>query len=236
MDQETIVLERLSKKLKGKRFIIGVVQGTFLPLMGPSAHTLAWLHRYPELVKLWMEYYLKVNVERAKAKIDAGAEAIIENDDYASTFGPMISPQHFKEYVLPNLKRLCDVVHSKGAYFIKHTDGNINLILEDIVSAGVDGLHPLEKNAKMDIAQVKAKYGDRICVLGNLDPSLGSQKDKEYIVKETLDLLKNVAPGGGYIMTTSNAITSDAKIENFYAWLNTVKEYGKYPIKIHDVS
>jgi uroporphyrinogen decarboxylase len=100
----------------------------------------------------------------------------------------------------------------------------------------VDGLHPLEKNAKMDIAQVKAKYGDRICVLGNLDPSLGSQKDKEYIVKETLDLLKNVAPGGGYIMTTSNAITSDAKIENFYAWLNTVKEYGKYPIKIHDVS
>jgi uroporphyrinogen-III decarboxylase len=96
MDQETIVLERLSKKLKGKRFIIGVVQGTFLPLMGPSAHTLAWLHRYPELVKLWMEYYLKVNVERAKAKIDAGAEAIIENDDYASTFGPMIPPNTLK--------------------------------------------------------------------------------------------------------------------------------------------
>ncbi|MEM1574204.1 MAG: uroporphyrinogen decarboxylase family protein [Candidatus Methanomethylicaceae archaeon] len=232
IDQETLVIEKISKKLKGKRFIIGVVQGTFLPFASPSTHMFTWIYKYPNLFRRWMEYYLKVNIERAKAKIDAGADAIVENDDYADNHGPMIPPKLFKEYILPNLKKLCDVVHSRGAYFIKHTDGNINPILDDIISSGIDGLHPLEKNAKMDIAFIKAKYGDKICVLGNIDPILGGQKDSSYVIKETLDLIKNVAPNGGYVMTTSNVITPDARIENFYAWLNTLKKYGRYPIKI----
>jgi len=227
-DQETLVVERLSRRLKGKRFILAVVQGTFLPFFSPSTHMMVWLHRRPDVLKMWLEYYLRVNIERAKAKIDAGADAIIENDDYATTMGPMISPKHFREYVLPNLKRLCDEVHKRGAYFIKHTDGDISMILEDIVDAGIDGIHPLEKKAGMDIGAVKAKYGKRVCVIGNIDGSLGGDRGKEYIVNETLECIRSAAPGGGYIMTTSNVITSDARVENFIAWIDAVKRFGQY--------
>ncbi|MGB9727194.1 MAG: uroporphyrinogen decarboxylase family protein [Nitrososphaeria archaeon] len=227
-DQETVVLEKIASRLKGKRFILSVIQGTFLPFFSPSTHMMVWLHRNPDILKMWLEYYLRVNIERAKAKIDAGAEGIIENDDYATTMGPMISPKYFRDLIIPNLKRLCDVVHKKGAFFIKHTDGNISLILEDIVNTGIDGIHPIEKKAGMDIGQVKKLYGKRVCVIGNIEGSLGGDRGREHIVNETLELLKNVAPGGGYIMTTSNVITSDAKVENFLAWIDTVKKFGRY--------
>jgi|YelNatPaOPRAMG01_1025707.scaffolds.fasta_scaffold01236_27 uroporphyrinogen decarboxylase len=227
-DQEILVLEKIAKRLKGKRFILSVIQGTFLPFFSPSTHMMVWLHRNPDVLKMWLEYYLKVNIERAKAKIDAGAEGIIENDDYATTMGPMISPKYFRELVIPNLKRLCDEVHKKGAFFIKHTDGNISLILDDIVNTGVDGIHPLEKKAGVDIGQVKKVYGKRVCVIGNIDGSLGGERGKEYIINETLECLKSAASDGGYIMTTSNVITSDAKVENFLAWIDTVKKFGRY--------
>lgn len=228
LDQEVIVLEKIAKRLKDKRFILSVVQGTFLPFFSPSTHMMVWLHRRPDVLKMWLDYYLRVNVERVKAKIDAGADAIIENDDYATTMGPMISPKHFRDFILPNLKRLCDEVHRKGAFFIKHTDGNILLILEDIIDSGVDGIHPLEKKAGMDIGRVKEVYGKRVCVIGNIDGSLGGSMGKKYIIRETLECLNSAAKDGGYIMTTSNVITSDASVENFLAWIDTVKSFGWY--------
>jgi len=229
-DQETITLKEIAKQVKGKRFIIGVVQGTFLPFFSPSTHMMVWMHRYPDLLKLWSEYYVRINMERAKAKIDAGADAIVENDDYATNSGPMISPIHFREFVLPSLKKLADVIHKKGAFFIKHTDGNINLILDDIISTEIDGLHPLEKQAGMDIGKVKEAYGKKICVLGNVHGALGGYREPDYIIKETTDCIKSAGPKGGYIMTTSNVITSDAQEKNFIAWIETTKKYGKYPI------
>jgi uroporphyrinogen decarboxylase len=228
-DQETVTIRRIAKELKGKRFIIGVVQGTFLEPF--STHMLPWLHRYPDLLKLWLEYYLRINMERAKVKIDAGADAMMENDDYGTTSGPMIAPRYFKEFVVPNLRKLAETVHKKGAFFIKHTDGNINLLLEDIVSTGIDGLHPLEKQAGMDIGKVKKVYGEKICVLGNVHSALGGPRKPDYVVQETIDCIRAAAPGGGYIMTTSNVITPDAQEENFRAWIETTRKYGRYPIK-----
>jgi len=132
---------------------------------------------------------------------------------------------------LPNHKKLVATVHRKGAFFIKHTDGNINLLLEDIVSTGIDGLHPLEKQAGMDIGKVKKTYGEKICVLGNVHSALGGPKGRHHVVQETIDCIRAAAPGGGYIMTTSNVITPDAQEENFRAWIETTRKYGKYPIK-----
>ena len=230
-DQETITIKEIVRRVKGKRFIIGVVQGTFLPFFCPSTHLMVWIHRYPDLFRLWSEFYLRVNIERAKAKIDAGADAVMENDDYATTTGPMISPKYFREFVVPNLKKLSEAVHNKGAFFIKHTDGNINLVLDDIISTGIDGLHPLEKQAGMDIGKVKEVYGKKICVLGNVHGALGGTRRPNYVVKETIDCIKAAAPKGGYIMTTSNVITADAQEQNFRAWIQTTRKYGRYSIK-----
>ena len=41
--------------------------------------------------------------------------------------------------------------------------------MDDIVETNIDGLNPMEPVAGMDIGEVKQKYGDRICLIGNID-------------------------------------------------------------------
>ena len=69
--------------------------------------------------------------------------------------------------------------------WIMHTDGNILPFLQDILSLGIAGLHPIEKGA-MDIRQVKKEYGDKICLLGNVDLNIlgmGTIEDVDAEVK-----------------------------------------------------
>lgn len=229
-EEEYLSIRRIAKAVKGKRFIIGVIQGTFVPFYGGFENLLVWMRTNPSLYRLWSEYYLKVNIERAKLKIEAGADAIFENDDYATNVSPMISPQLFKEFVVPNLKKLRDETHKKGAFFIKHTDGNINMILKDIVDAKIDALHSIEINAGMDIGKVKDQFGDKICLLGNIDQARTlTQPNQEKVVKDTLECIEKASYGGGHVMTTSNNLTPEVVFDSLLTWIKATRKYGLYP-------
>ena len=59
-----------------------------------------------------------------------------------------------------------------GFYAIKHTDGNIMPILDQLVQAGPHALHSLDPQGGVDIAEVKRLYGDRVCLIGNVNCGL----------------------------------------------------------------
>jgi uroporphyrinogen decarboxylase len=87
----------------------------------------------------------------------------------------------------------------------------------------------------MDIGEVKAKYGDRLCILGNIDCTyllpFGSEEEVAEAVKETIRV---AAPGGGYIISSSNSIHPGCKPENYIAMVGAARDYGAYPIDIED--
>jgi len=142
-----------------------------------------------------------------------------------------VSPKQFKEFILPYLRELVSLAKSKGKLFIKHTDGYLWPILDDIVKTGIDGLHPIEPAAGMDITEVKRAYGNKICVIGNIDCTyvltLAPLELVEEVVKETI---AKVAPNGGYILSSSNSIHPGVKPESFLTMIKVAKEYGVYPI------
>ena len=107
------------------------------------------------------ERVIAVNERIVRNAIREGAEVICLGDDYASNNAPLFSPDMFRRFVRPYLKRIVDAVHEEGVLVVKHTDGNIWPIIDDIVSTGIDGLHPLEPVAGMDLAEVKAAYRNR---------------------------------------------------------------------------
>ena len=82
--------------------------------------------------------------------------------------GPMFSPTGFREYFLPHLQRVAAVIQGEGLPWIVHSDGNLMLLLDDLLTLGFDGLHPLEPGP-MDIEAVKRDYGQRLCLVGNID-------------------------------------------------------------------
>jgi uroporphyrinogen decarboxylase len=185
----------------------------------------AFVHDLAEIV---MDYKLRL-MRRA---IDLGADAIVSGDDYAAGKGPAMSPTHFREFVLPYLKRSVDTAHDAGVPFIKHTDGNIWPLLDMMVDeAGIDAIDPLEPLAGMDIGKVKARYGDRIAVIGNIDVTEllphGTPQQVEEAVQETI---AKAAPGGGFILASSNSIHPAVQPANYRAMVDAGRRWGGYPL------
>jgi uroporphyrinogen decarboxylase len=187
----------------------------------------------PELIKGLVDMSVKLNIELAKEAARFGADFVFTGDDYASTEAMFISPAMFEEYLYPGLKEVVAGFHACGMPVIKHTDGNITAILDMLIDSGIDCLDPIDPVAGMDIAMIKAKYGDRIAIKGNVDCAhtltFGSVSD---VINETLDVIKKAAHSGGFILSSSNSIHSAVKPENYLAMINTVRAYGNYPIKL----
>ena len=87
--------------------------------------------------------------------------------------------------------------------------------------------------ASMDIAEMKRVYGDKICLIGNIDCahllSFGSPEDVKNAVKECI---RKASPGGGHIISSSNVIHDGVPPKNYNAMIKTTKEYGTYPIQL----
>ena len=182
-----------------------------------------------ELARMSIEYS-KVVVKRA---VEAGAEVIMLGDDYAWRGSPMMSPEQFRQFIYPYLKELVGHIHDCGAYVVKHSDGNLWPLLEMIVDSGVDAVNPLEPIAGMDIGQVKAKYGKRVCVVGNVDcGELLCRSSVDAVRASVRDCIAKASPGGGHILSSSNSIQSGAKPENVKALADACREFGGYPIDV----
>jgi uroporphyrinogen decarboxylase len=189
---------------------------------------LKYLFIKPNFVKKVLEHAANFTIEQGKICIDAGAEVCMVFDDYAYKHGPMMSPRHWKEFVFPSLKSVAEAFHKKGAFLLLHSDGDILPLMDMIIEAGVDGIHPLEPTAGIRLDKVKEKWGDKICLIGNIDINkltLGSPKEIGEDVKKAI---KAAAPGGGYILCSGHCINAKCKLENLIAQIKTGKKYGKY--------
>jgi uroporphyrinogen decarboxylase len=227
-------LREAVKKFKGRRAIVFLTHDGFeFPhyLRGGMENLLLDYYDNPCLAHELAEMVIDYKIRLMRRAIREGADTVVSSDDYANQHGTVMSPQHFRQFVLPYLKRSIDAAHDEGVPFIKHTDGNIWAILDDLVQAGIDALDPIEPAAGMDIGEVKAKYGDRIAVIGNVDCSFvltrGTVEEVEEAVKETI---AKASPGGGHILASSNSIHPAVKPENYKAMVEAARKFGRYPI------
>jgi uroporphyrinogen decarboxylase len=152
-------------------------------------------------------------------------------DDLAFGTGPMISPAAFGKHVFPWYKKVADMCHDHNRIFLMHSDGDLSVLMEDLIGMGLDVIQPIDPSC-MDIVKVKRQYGDRICIIGNVSNELlrsASTQDIEARVKE---LLRRVAPGGGYCLGSGNSVPNWARYENYIAMRETCLQHGGYPIAI----
>jgi len=185
----------------------------------------------PQLVHDLIEVCQSYDLRLTERAVKAGVDIVVLGDDYADKNGPMMSPKHFREFILPGLKRAVDSAHAAGAYVIKHTDGNIMPILDMIVDTGIDGLNPLEPVAKMDIGLVKKRYGHRVCLVGNIDcGEVLSRCTPQRVREEVRKCIAAASPGGGHMLSSSNSIHSSVKPENYMAMVEALREFGRYPL------
>jgi len=211
---------------------VGGVFDSIYPYMGLTNYVKA-LYLYPNALRHVIEEVYEFNLEVIRMFSEAGAHVILVGDDLAYDNGPFISPSLLRKHVLPYLAGEAEAAHKHNLPVMLHSDGNIMLLMEDIVKAGFNGLHSLQPSAGVNIVEIKKRWGNRLCLMGNIDLDyllpFGKPEDVEAQVKR---LIREVAPGGGYILSTTNVLTRYVPPENALAMYRAAEKYGRYPIKI----
>ena len=230
-------MRKKENESEGKIAIIPAVWGVFEPtwqVFGFS--TFSKLLTNPRKIKIVFDRFGKFLVDLIKTFIKWGeTDAIMIMDDYGYKSGLLMSPKDYNKYVIPWLNELCKVAHKAGLKVVLHSCGEISKILDDVIKAGIDGLHPIEPttaNPEYNIFKLKEKYGDKITLIGNVSPQDLADKEVDYIMEYTKKLIKEVAPEGGYILSSGHSINPAVKLENFLAMHEIHKKYGKYPIQL----
>jgi len=230
-----IKIEEGIKRFKGKRAIMSTIRpfATIRDSLCSQTDFFKDMVRNPELVERLNEIVDDYYIRYVKNLIDVGVDIIVETADWAFTNGPMVSPKHTEKFIAPSLKTIVQYCHSRGVPCLKHTDGNIWTIFDIILETGVDGINPIDPVAGMNLGEVKAKYGDKVCLMGNVDcGNLLSWGTKEEVRDSVKDCIRQAGKGGGYICMSSNSIHGAVNPENYVEMVRAIREYGKYPLNL----
>jgi len=179
-----------------------------------------------------LDELLQFNTEVGKCLIRAGADIIGWGDDIGMENTMIISPNLWRKYVKPRMKKLIETLRGYGdIYIFYHSDGYIEPVIPDLIETGVDILNPLQPEC-MDPAEIKEKYGDKMTLFGpiSLQKTLpyGSVED---VVNEVKTRINTMAHGGGMILGSSHVIEDNVPIRNMIALYETARKYGRYPLR-----
>ena len=176
------------------------------------------------------ERRLEASIERARLLRErTSLDGFALCSDYCFNSGPFLSPAQLEQFVFPYLARGIAAYRELGYYTIKHTDGNIMPILDQLVAAGPHALHSLDPQGGVDLGEVKRRVGNRVCLIGNVDCSLlDTGTDAEYEA-DTRRALAQGMPGGGYIFSTSNCVYTGMPLARYERIVDIWKQEGVYP-------
>ncbi len=230
--EETIRLVHLVREMSGDRYFLMLHGDATFSIPGGEGMVefCTRLADEPGQVKADAGQRVEGALERAQRLREAGGlDGFALCADYCFNDGPFLSPTQFGEFVAPYLSRLIRGYREMGFYAIKHTDGNVMPILDQIVECEPHALHSLDPQGGVDIAEVKRLYGDRLCLMGNVScAALDTGTDAEA-VESARYALRHGMPGGGYVFSTSNCIYTGLPLERYELMLDVWRREGNYP-------
>jgi len=226
MRQVDIIRER-----SGDKFFV-MLHGDATFAIPPGDHMLDFSYRIaddPEGVKREASNMVDEALRIAEVyKEHGGLDGFALCSDYCFNSGPFLSPGQFGEFIAPYLSRLIKGYRDMGFYTIKHTDGNIMPIVDQIIEAEPDALHSIDPQAGVDIAEVKRLYGDKVCIIGNVNCGKLDTGADDEVVESVRYALKSGMPGGGYVFSTSNCIYTGMRLSRYELMLDIWRAEGNY--------
>lgn len=164
----------------------------------------------PEEVRKMVEKNCRLNEEKGKRLVEAGAQALIIGDDIAYNHGTYTSVKTLKEVLFPSLKGQVAALKREGVPVFFHSDGNYTAVLDELASCGFSGLQCLEEGAGMGIAAIRQKLPPPFCLMGGLDLSYVSPDYPPAALAEKIAaLMAEGKAGGSYIFGTNGGLSAN---------------------------
>ncbi len=192
------------------------------------------MYTEPEVIEAvlmrMVDYYFQVSKNIFEAAADA-IDVFFFGNDFGSQTGPLMSPEMFDRFMVPHLRRLCDLGHSYGLKTQMHCCGGFYELIPSMIDAGIDSLHAVQTSCRgMDLEKLKSEFGERIVFNGGIDSHHTlMEKDTAGVKEDTRKVLETMMPGGGFIAGASHdTILEETSVENVLAMFDAIYEYGKY--------
>jgi len=230
-EEETLRLIDLVREKSGDKYFL-MLHGDATYSVPSGSEMASFCYRLkdePEKVKKEARIRVESALERAeRIARHGGLDGFALCSDYCFNSGPFLSPALFSEFITPYLIKLIQGYRDLGFYVIKHTDGNIMPILDQLLEAHPHALHSLDPQAGVDIAEVKHLCGDRVCLIGNVNCGALQTGTDEEVMESARYALRKGMPGGGYIFSTSNCIYTGMKLSRYELMLDVWRKEGDY--------
>ena len=221
---------RIIRKISGNQFMLTTHgDGTFAIPNGNNMYEFSYrIVDDPKSLHTDADNMANNTIENNKRLVDAGFDSFILCADYCFNAGPFFSPKQFGEFVVPYLTKIIDSIRADGAYAIKHTDGNIMPILDQLVACRPHALHSLDPMAGVDIKEIKELVGDKVCLCGNVNCALMQTGTDEEVIESAEYAMTHGKPGGGFIFCTSNVAFTGLALERYMMILDVWKKHRDY--------
>jgi uroporphyrinogen decarboxylase len=221
---ETVAL--VKKKAKGRVPLFCYVPGPFTlagQLCSVNQLMLATI-RNPQFVHDLTRLTTAASVEYARANVEAGIDVVVAADPTASA--SLISPQMFATFSAPALRTVLHAAETAGAVPSLHICGQTTPILEAMCNTGA---HVLEVDHLVDLSKAKQLVGQRVCLMGNINPTeillKGSPKTVEEVTKSCI---RQAAAGGRFILSSGCEVPPSTPLANIRAMVAAAQQYGGY--------
>lgn len=229
------VLEGVIKEIGDTHFVVARIDGGSFPwdVTVGLPDFLSRMITDPEFVHKAIEAHTRRATREARLAIDLGAAAVSSGEDYADNRAPLMGPRLFRRFCLPSLERVVKATHDAGGYFIKHSDGNHWLILDDMVEAGVDGWQGIQHRcADMDLGRLKAKYSGKLCLFGGVEVDTLVRGTPAEVRSEVQHAIHMAGHGGGFALCSGNTLMVGVRYELYQIMRESAREFGSYPLAI----
>jgi hypothetical protein len=182
--------------------------------MGIEGLSYAWYDE-PEMLHDMMETIADFTIAVARPILEEVApDYVFINEDMSMKNGPLLSPDTYREFIFPRMKRLVDFFKASGVRYVAvDTDGNCEALIPLLMDAGVDAIWPLERAADMDPAALRARFGPSLRLWGGVDKR-ELAKD-EAAIEAQLRSLAPLVEEGGFIPTVDHLVPPDVSLSNF---------------------
>jgi uroporphyrinogen-III decarboxylase len=145
-------------------------------------------------------------------------------DDLGHKTATMLEPDTIRRFILPQHKRVIDVVHKSGKKFLLHCCGNIFDIMPDILANGIDAKHSNEDQIAPFDTWIE-NYADKIGLFGGFDMNFLILNSYDEVYKKIVEEgARFRAKANGYGLGSGNSIPDYMSIEGFNAMVDAVKE------------
>jgi uroporphyrinogen decarboxylase len=220
-------------------FIGADVSGT---IFEPCSHIrgmeilLSDLSMRPEDVEVLFDKATDFSLQVARNCLDLGVDWIWLGDDIGMQTGMLMSPSMWRRFLKPRMARIINELRrmKPSVIIAYHACGSIVPVIGDLVEIGIDVLNPIQPKAEgMRDILVKQQYGDRLTLHCGIDiQEVLPFAPMRVLESELKRIIREVAPGGGFIFAAAHAIQPDTSVERVHFMLDVLKRFGKYPLSL----